>query len=97
MTQKIPINEARVYWNQDTGDVAVGTIDHPATRDSRRYPSWICVRVRDGHSELECIACLFGELLWMHERGRINLKAALPEVRKIQGVTEWLDEGRVWI
>lgn len=96
MITKIPIKDARVYWNQETGEVAVGTIEHPATSDSLRYPTWICVS-SEGHSEIECIACLFGELLWNYERGRINLKAALAEIRKIQGVTEWLDEGRVWI
>ena len=94
--QKIPIKEARVYWNSDTGEVAVGTIDHPATKDSARYPSWICVKTYEAHT-LECVACLFGELLWLWERQRINLKAALQEIRKIEGVTEWLDNGRVWI
>lgn len=92
----IPIDEARVYWNTDTGEVAVGDIDCAATRDHKRYPSWICTR-KKGEQKTKAIACLFGELLWLYERDRINLKAALKEVRKIDGVCEWLDEGRVWI
>ena len=93
---KIAIKDARVYWNETTMEIVVGTIAHPATREHRRYDTWICAKT-EGRSKLECIACLLGELLWLAERGRIDLKAALPEVRKIDGVCEWLDEGRVWI
>lgn len=94
----ILINDARVYWNDETGEVVVGTINHPATNDSARYPSWICVGGADKpFTQVEAIADLFGQLLWLWERDRINLKAALIEIRKIEGVTEWLDNGRIWI
>ena len=96
--ESIPIDKARVYWNDETGEVVVGTVKHPATSDSRKYPSWICVGGADKpFTQVEAIADLFGEVLWLWERDRINLKAALIEVRKIEGVTEWLDRGRIWI
>lgn len=94
----IPINEARVYWNDETGEVVVGTMNHSATNDSAKYPSWICVGgAEKPFTQVEAIADLFGELLWLWERDLINLKAALIEIRKIEGVTEWLDRGRIWI
>jgi len=95
----IPIDQARVYWNDNTGEVVVGTITHPATDNSARFPCWICTGNGSvsNYTETEAIADLFGELLWLWECDRINLKAALKEVRKIKGVSEWLDNGRIWI
>lgn len=96
---KIPIKEARVYWNDETGKVVVGTIEHPATRD-RYYNCWICMcslwEDYTKATQTEAICDLFAELFWLHEHDRINLKNALQEIRKIEGVTEWLDLHKYW-
>lgn len=98
MDQKIPIKKARLYWNEETGDVLVADEKHPAKSNGVKYPSWICVGGdAKAFSKINAIADLFGELLWLWEQDRINLKAALVEIRKIEGVTEWLDQGSIWI
>jgi len=66
--------------------------------NSVKYPNWICVGGdAKAYSKINAIADLFGELLWLWEQDRINLKGALIEIRKIEGVTEWLDERGIWI
>ena len=98
MNQKIPIKKARLYWNEETDDVLVANEKHPAKSDSVKYPNWICVGGNaKAYSKINAIADLFGELLWLWEQDRINLKGALIEIRKIEGVTEWLDERGIWI
>jgi hypothetical protein len=98
MNQKIPIKKARLYWNEKTDAVLVANEKHPAKSDSVKYPNWICVGGdAKAYSKINAIADLFGELLWLWEQDRINLKGALIEIRKIEGVTEWLDERGIWI
>lgn len=96
---KIPIKEARVYWNSETGKVVVGTIKHPATRD-RYYDLWICMNgiTMDytKANQTEAICDLFAVLLWWWENDMIDLKCALREIRKIEGVSEWLDFKKYW-
>jgi hypothetical protein len=98
MSQKIPIKKARLYWNEETGDVLVADEKHPAKNECVKYPCWICVGGdAKAFTQVKAIADLFGELFWLWEHERINLKGALVEIRKIEGVTECLDERRIWI
>lgn len=103
----IPLDDANIFFNSTTHEIAVGVQGSIESANSKKYPFWIrrMDRITAEHlfgikytkgTKNQIIADLLGLILYECEQGNMDLHSALKEIRKIEGVSKYIDRKQFW-